>query len=74
MVISPALWRQLFKPRYARQFALAHGLGLHTWYHCRSDFGEILGDFHEISADIINTSQPNVVDIAAGSPPERKCR
>ena len=34
LMISPALWRRLFKPRYARQFARAHELGLHTWYHC----------------------------------------
>jgi uroporphyrinogen decarboxylase len=65
LMISPALWRRLFKPRYARQFALAHQLGLHTWYHCCGNFAEILGDFHEIGADIINISQPNVVDIAA---------
>jgi uroporphyrinogen decarboxylase len=24
LMISPAMWRRLFKPRYARQFALAH--------------------------------------------------
>ena len=38
LMISPGLWRQLFKPRYARQFAFAHSLGLHTWYHCCGAF------------------------------------
>jgi uroporphyrinogen decarboxylase len=65
LMISPALWRRLFKPRYARQFAFAHGLGLHTWYHCCGNFDLILDDFHEIGADVINISQPNVVDLAA---------
>ena len=65
LIISPALWRELFKPRYARQFALAHELGLHTWYHCCGKFDLILDDFHEIGADVINISQPNVVDAAA---------
>lgn len=65
MMISPALWRKLFKPRYARQFALAHELGLHTWYHCCGNFDLIMDDFHEIGADVINISQPNVVDVAA---------
>jgi len=65
LMISPALWRQLFKPRYARQFALAHELGLHTWYHCCGKFDLIVDDFHEIGADVINISQPNVVDVAA---------
>jgi uroporphyrinogen decarboxylase len=26
MMISPRMWRELFKPRYARQFAVAHGV------------------------------------------------
>jgi len=65
LMISPELWRQLFKPRYARQFALAHELGLHTWYHCCGNFDLIMDDFHETGADVINISQPNVVDVAA---------
>ncbi len=65
LMISPPLWRRLFKPRYARQFALAHELGLDTWYHCCGNFDSILDDFHEIGADVINISQPNVMDIAA---------
>ena len=63
LMISPGLWRQLFKPRYARQFAFAHSLGLHTWYHCCGAFDAIVDDFHEIGADVINISQPNVVDV-----------
>jgi hypothetical protein len=65
MMISPPLWRELFKPRYARQFALAHELGLHTWYHCCGEFVEIMEDFREIGVDVLNISQPNVNDIAA---------
>lgn len=64
MVISPALWRELFKPRYARQFTVAHELGLHTWYHCCGEFLSIMEDFREIGADVLNISQPNVNDIA----------
>ena len=64
MMISPALWRQLFKPRYARQFAAAHELGLHAWYHCCGEFGAIMEDFREIGVDVLNIAQPNVNDIA----------
>jgi len=64
LMISPGLWRQLFKPRYARQFALAHELGLHVWYHCCGAFGPIMEDFHEIGVDVLNIAQPNVNDIA----------
>jgi len=63
LMIAPALWRGLFKPRYRRQFERAHRLGLHVWYHCCGDFAEIAEDFHEIGADVLNISQPNVVDI-----------
>jgi uroporphyrinogen decarboxylase len=65
LMIAPDLWRRLLRPRYARQFALARELGLHTWYHCCGNFETILDDFHEIGADVINVSQPNVLDVAA---------
>lgn len=65
LMISPGLWRRLFKPRYARQFALAHELGLQTWFHCCGNFAAIIDDFHEIGADVINISQPNVMDLPA---------
>ena len=67
LMISPAMWRLLFRPRYARQFALAHDLGLHTWYHCCGNFDLIMDDFHDIGADVLNISQPNVVDMAGVS-------
>lgn len=64
MMVSPRMWRELFKPRYARQFALARELGLHTWYHCCGEFVAIMEDFHEIGVDVLNISQPNVNDMA----------
>jgi uroporphyrinogen decarboxylase len=63
LMISPAMWRRLFRPRYARQFALAHELGMHNWYHCCGNFDLIMDDFHDIGADVLNISQPNVVDM-----------
>lgn len=65
LMISPALWRRLFRPRYRHQFEHAHRLGLHVWYHCCGNFAEIADDFHHIGVDVLNISQPNVVDIAA---------
>ncbi|MCL5269004.1 MAG: hypothetical protein M1457_00250 [bacterium] len=65
LMIDPELWREIFKPRYARQAALVHELGMHLWFHCCGNIGEIVGDMHEIGVDVINISQPNVVDIEA---------
>ena len=64
LMISPGLWRTLFKPRYRRQFDHAHSLGLDVWFHCCGNFLEIVEDFHEIGVDVLNISQPNVMDIA----------
>jgi hypothetical protein len=63
LMISPKVWRHLFKPRYARQFAVAHELGLDTWYHCCGKFEPIMEDFHQIGADVLNISQPNDNDL-----------
>jgi hypothetical protein len=63
LMISPQLWRQLFKPGYRRQFARARELGLHVWYHCCGDFAPIMPDFHELGVDVLNIAQPNVVDL-----------
>jgi len=65
MMISPDSWRELFKPRYQRQFSLAHELGLHVWFHCCGNFTLIAEDFHEIGVDVLNISQPNVFDIGS---------
>lgn len=63
LIIDPGLWRELFKPRYHAQCEYAHALGLHLWFHCCGDILDIIPDFHEIGVDVINISQPNVVDI-----------
>lgn len=65
LMISPKLWRELFKPRYARQFAKARELGLDVWFHCCGNFADIAEDLHEIGVDVLNIAQPNVVDVAA---------
>ncbi len=65
LLIAPELWRQFYKPRYAAQFKLAHKLGMDVWFHCCGNLFDILEDFHEIGVDVMNISQPNVVDMEA---------
>ena len=62
LMISPKLWRELFKPRYKYQFEHAHRLGLDVWYHSCGDISSITDDLHEIGIDVLNIAQPNVVD------------
>jgi len=67
LIISPELWRKIFKPRYRDQFEHAHSLGLHVWFHTCGNVLPILPDFREIGVDVMNIAQPNVVDIPAVS-------
>jgi uroporphyrinogen decarboxylase len=63
LLIDPALWRSFFKPRYKAQCDRAHELGLEVWFHSCGNIGAIIPEFHEIGVDVINISQPNVVDL-----------
>jgi len=63
LIISPDLWRRIFKPRYKEQFAHAHKLGLHVWFHSCGNIASIIEDMYEIGIDVMNIAQPNVVDI-----------
>ncbi len=65
LIIDPELWRDLFKPRYRAQCECARENGLHVWFHCCGNILSIIPDMHEIGMDVINISQPNVVDIEA---------
>ena len=75
LMIAPELWRMMFKPRYRKQFEHAHRLGLHVWFHSCGNVASILPDLREIGLDVMNISQPNVVDIAgvAGRLGGRQC-
>ena len=63
LIISPELWREFFKPRYRRQFALAHELGLDVYFHCCGAVAELIPDLIEIGVDMLNLGQPNLFDI-----------
>jgi hypothetical protein len=61
--LSPRLWRDFFKPRYKRQFDMAHSCGLDVYFHSCGNIDEIIPDLIEIGVDILNLSQPNACDI-----------
>jgi hypothetical protein len=60
LIISPELWREVFKPRYRRQVELAHSLGLDVYFHCCGYIFDIIPDLIEIGVDILNPGQPNI--------------
>jgi uroporphyrinogen-III decarboxylase len=64
LLISPKLWREIFKPRYKRQVDLAHECGLDLYFHCCGYIYDIIADFIEIGVDILNPGQPNINNIS----------
>jgi len=63
LIVSPALWRDFFKPRYKKQFDWAHKNGLDVYFHCCGQIEEIIPDLIEIGVDILNLSQPNLFNV-----------
>lgn len=54
LLISPALWRQFFKPAYATLFGAVRRSGKHVWMHCYGVIEEIIPDLIEIGVDVLN--------------------
>jgi len=63
LIVSPEMWRIVFKPLYKKQFDLVHSLGLKVYFHCCGYIYDIIPDLIEIGVDILNLSQPNLFDI-----------
>ena len=60
LLFSPDLWRELFKPSLARQFAAAKKHGLITWFHSCGDVSSILGDLVDIGLDVLEPTQAHL--------------
>jgi uroporphyrinogen decarboxylase len=57
LMISPAKWRDIWKPRYARIYAAAHAAGLLTFLHSCGYIVDILDDLIEIGLDVVHMDQ-----------------
>ncbi len=67
MMISPALWRRVFKPRMAAFFAELKAMNpdLVIAYHSDGNIEAIVDDLVEIGLDVLNPVQPACMDPAA---------
>lgn len=63
LIISPDKWREVFKPRYQKQFELVHAQGMDVYFHSCGAIGSIIPDLIEIGVDMLNISQPNLFDV-----------
>lgn len=63
LVISPGLWRELFKPRYTEQFGRIHEAGKKVWFHSCGDVSEIIGDLIDAGVDVLELLQPDLFGV-----------
>jgi len=57
LMVSPATWREFWKPAYARVYRAAHEAGLQTFLHTCGYTIDILPDFIEAGLDVIQLDQ-----------------
>ncbi len=58
LMMSPALWRRLIKPRMAEMAALCRSYGVKVMYHTCGGVRPIIPDLIEIGIDILDPVQP----------------
>lgn len=71
VLIGAARWRKFLKPRLARMYQRVHQAAKFTLSHCCGSIAEIMPDLIEIGLDVIESVQPEAVDM---SPYELKRR
>ncbi|MFZ7126164.1 MAG: uroporphyrinogen decarboxylase family protein [Desulfobacterales bacterium] len=67
LIISPATWREFFKPRLRRAIRAAREISPETliFYHSDGDFTRLIPDLLEIGVNVVNPVQPDCMDAAA---------
>ena len=63
LILSPDLWREVFRPRYEKQFAIAHKAGKKVWFHSCGDVSSIIGDMIDIGVDVLELLQPDLLGV-----------
>lgn len=65
LLISPAVWREIFKPRYKKLIDVIHANDMVLRFHTDGNIESIMDDFIELGVDIVNIHQPQLFDIKA---------
>ncbi len=65
LLMSPATWRELIKPRLQQIIALANRQGRQTFLHSCGCVEAVVPDLIDIGLDILHPIQPETMDIAA---------
>ena len=63
MIISPDMWRSMFKPYYAKIIEAAHHYRMDMMLHICGHIAEIIDDLIEIGLDVLQIDQQDHMDI-----------
>jgi uroporphyrinogen decarboxylase len=63
IMMSPRMWREVFKPRYRALVAATHDAGMDFILHSCGCVTAILEDLAEIGVDVLDPIQPGAMDI-----------
>lgn len=64
LMISPAMWRDLFKPHYRTLFDEVHRCGMEVIFHSCGRVMDIVGDLIDMGLDVLDPVQPGAMDLA----------
>ena len=65
VIIGPARWRKLLKPRWARLYEAVHKAGKLVITHCCGNITDVVPDAIEIGLDVLESCQPEAMDVYA---------
>ncbi|MEN6520788.1 MAG: uroporphyrinogen decarboxylase family protein [Armatimonadota bacterium] len=63
LLISPALWRKMFKPGFEELINHAHSLGIAVFMHSCGYIKDIIPDLRDIGLDVLQLDQPELSGI-----------
>jgi uroporphyrinogen decarboxylase len=63
LLISPAMWREYFKPGMQRLFQMIKDKGLSVFFHSCGNIQCLIPELIEMGLDVMNPFQPEVMDV-----------
>ena len=60
LLVSPTMWRDIFRPDFERMISHAHSLGLTVWMHSCGKITDIVPDLVELGMDVLQFDQPDL--------------
>ncbi len=62
-MISPTLWREIFKPGYAKLISASHKKGMKFFLHSCGDIEAIIPDLIDIELDVLQKDDPECIGL-----------